>query len=178
MTGQSIRPIGLVAVFGVWLLLGICTTGADAIISTSQPVQFGHFVGARTPYYSNSISTFQYRLLIAGDIQPNPGPTIPINEHDHAFQENERNSPVDSCLRYDRNQLLNLNHNHYTVSPQVWHRLNSLEISAKRRTRRGTVGGKRSAPGYAVGTIGSNSTDADNNDNDNANRATNVPAVK
>ncbi len=66
--------------------MGICSTSADTLILFNtqlikQNIKFGRFLGARLAYYNNSSSTFQSRLLIAGDIEPNPGPTNPIDEH-------------------------------------------------------------------------------------------------
>ncbi len=47
----------------------------------------------------------------------------------------------------------------------MWHRIISFEISAKKRTRRGSVGGKRHVNATTI------------NDNDNLNRSSNLPAV-
>lgn len=44
--------------------------------TVSEHITEKHFVGKRIVLYSNSTVSFRYRLLIAGDINPNPGPTI------------------------------------------------------------------------------------------------------
>lgn len=50
---------------------------SSIIINSGQVYKYGHFVKSSSSYYSNSTATFNYRLLLAGDIQTNPGP-VPI----------------------------------------------------------------------------------------------------
>ena len=93
------------------------------------------FIGTRIQYYNNSSATFQLRLLIAGDINPNPGP-----------DENQSPSPpITECKpkrgTYTRETLLNLKNNSYLPST-VWQRVKTLGIQNAKATRRGTRGGR------------------------------------
>ena len=63
----------------------------------------GKHVGARVQFYANSVATFQILLLISGDINPNPGPTI---KNGQAILANDH--ILDTCT-YDSQTLHSIN---------------------------------------------------------------------
>ena len=92
-------------------------------------------VGKRINLYSNSSVTFRYRLLIAGDINPNPGS---VYEATDLFTSNDTIpiTPVDKLpITYSREALLNLNGPH-RVPTEVWQTLKDHKLNANRPTRR------------------------------------------
>ena len=103
----------------------------------------GKHVGARVQFYANSVATFQILLLISGDINPNPGPTI---KNGQAILANDHN--LDTCT-YDSPTLHSINSVCSSSSKKccednniVWNRIVSLGISRGRRTHRGKRGGR------------------------------------
>ncbi len=63
------------------------------------------FQGNRLAYYANTTSTFQLQLLIAGDVNPNPGPIIydsTLEKQSHASTALPPNNP----RQYSRYELL------------------------------------------------------------------------
>ena len=89
------------------------------------------FLKARVPYYHNSNATFQLCLLIAGDVNPNPGP---VN-----CAKNTSQKSGDQRITYDREKLLELKdfgkNNH--IRPDVWNCIKILKINSKPVTHRG-----------------------------------------
>jgi hypothetical protein len=82
-------------------------------------------------------------VLIAGDVQSNPGPTDhSVNEHDSLSVHKPIVLENNSKISYDRKQLLSLNHVGSRVSLKLWHNLRKLGISAMKPTHRGCAGGK------------------------------------
>ena len=156
MSSHSGRStFGYVAVICLWLSLVIntYTTGTDCVIPTphliKQRIHRTHYLGSRVAYYANSDSTFQL-LLIAGDVQPNPGPTKPVSKCDnHLDLTNNTHHTVstETPIRktYDSNQLKNFKcaGAKPRIPRMVWRKLLTLGISVKKPTRRGSVGGKR-----------------------------------
>lgn len=71
---------------------------AQALQSVRTGCKLHHvkYFSSRILYYSNSSSTFQFDLLVFGDISPNPGP------------ENLTNYVASSSASYDRDDLLRL----------------------------------------------------------------------
>ena len=118
--------------------------------STSVPCisSFKAYSKSRVAYYSNSCATFQCRLLVSGDINPNPGPTA------HCHNGSER-------LVYDRSTMLRCNpvwnhlsmvtiesdldfllhkfgkSNRGTILESIWETITQLNIQAPQRGRRG-----------------------------------------
>ena len=80
------------------------------------------FLGTRIPYTRNSCASFQIDILVAGDINPNPGPETP------RFEQTK------SRLVYTSEQLLALNSYNGTrkslpkLQTDVWTRITSLGI--------------------------------------------------
>ena len=87
-------------------------------IDFSHAYKYGHYVRSCSSYYSNSCATFNYRLLLAGDIHTNPGPTLPDVQHFYppTTNDNIANS-ISSTITYPRHQLFELN-DKYTLSPR------------------------------------------------------------
>lgn len=56
------------------------------------------FLGSRLHYYSNCSSTFQLRVLLSGDVNPNPGPVTHDCPHD--------NLEGNHCSQTDSNRLV------------------------------------------------------------------------
>ena len=145
----KMRVLGLAVFLGLWL--GLCMADPSTVyvvdppcFNTSQSVIKGHFLGTRIPYYSNSTTTFQLRLLISGDVNPNPGPNW-FNEHliDTRNYENLTENQVhQSKITYDRDMLLSFQHNQSRVSFEVWSTIKSLGICSQKPTRRGTAAGR------------------------------------
>jgi hypothetical protein len=105
----------------------------------------GKFLHTPIAYYCNSTATFQLRLLVAGDINPNPGPTNAVitskSNSNHLLHVEESSMPqqCNQPPKYCRNQLLNLNSRKYELSQTTWNNIKLLGIDAKRRgTRSGT----------------------------------------
>ena len=77
-------------------------------LSTQSKYKFG---GSRLHYYSNCTSTFQLKLLVSGDVNPNPGPATHECPHDGSHDEGNRSSfTADNRLVYDRSFLLQVQH--------------------------------------------------------------------
>ena len=112
--------------------------------SSCHAYKNGHFVKSTCLYYSNSSATFNYRLLLSGDIQTNPGPTCTAyvenacttevltesNLNDH---NNVNLTPMN--ITYSRHQLLTLQNN-YKLSSIVWTTINNLGIRKRSRGRK------------------------------------------
>ena len=98
------------------------------------------FLKANIPYYSNCSASFNIKLLVSGDIQPNPGPdnspTILTSE-----------SLKKSRIKYSREELQVHQYGRqavpYNLSADVWRKITDLRISIKKPTHRGCRGGSR-----------------------------------
>ena len=103
----------------------------------------GHFLGTRIPYYSNSTTTFQLRLLISGDVNPNPGPDWFEDKDTQNYEKLTENLVVhQSKITYNKDMLLSFQHNQSRVSFEVWSTIKSLGLSSHKPTRRGTAAGR------------------------------------
>ena len=96
---------------------------------------------ARVAFYANSTATFQLELLVAGDINPNPGPLV------HGDSEANLASKPDFKINrthYDRNHLVQLRASGYCRLPiNVWNKILALGISKSHRSHRGKRAGRR-----------------------------------
>ena len=96
----------------------------------NQSITEKQFVGKRISLYANSSVTFRYRLLLAGDINPNPGP--PNYESSDLLTSNDT-VPTTKLhtlpITYSREALLNLN-GPYRMPPEVWQNLKDLKLNA------------------------------------------------
>ena len=142
------RVLGLL---GLWL--GLCMTDPSTLcvvnltcIETTHTIIKGHFLGARIAYYNNSTATFQLRLLISGDVNPNPGP------NNYRFDEHPNDTPnyeilsdnqTHQLITYSRDALLNIQHNPSRLPFKVWSTIKSLGLNSKKPTRRGTASGRK-----------------------------------
>ena len=102
-----------------------------------QRITTSGFLKARIQYHHNSDATFQLRLLVAGDVNPNPGPDqcpspSPTSNFGHR-------------ITYDRDTLLEFkDYGKFThINPDVWNCLRSLKINSMRVTHRGKGPGIR-----------------------------------
>jgi exonuclease III len=138
----------------LFILLGVCLEyGFHTGVHTNQlPFSYCHrsvcrptvtqqitekrFVGKRITLYPNSTSSFRYRLLLAGDVEPNPGPI-----DDNGDLNNLRlTTPTSTAqtkrhIKYSRDDLLNLN-GPYRMSSATWLKLKDLKLNANPPTRR------------------------------------------
>ncbi|XP_072020412.1 uncharacterized protein [Amphiura filiformis] len=103
--------------------------------SNSKPV-FLKYLGTRMVYYPNSVSTFQSQLLVAGDIELNPGP-----DETNSVLLDDRNRPTHTV--YSTAELLNANSENASVPLNTWLNIRSLGIQAKAPTHRGVRAGVR-----------------------------------
>ncbi|XP_041453147.1 uncharacterized protein LOC121406191 [Lytechinus variegatus] len=102
-----------------------------------------NFLKGRISYYSNCSASFQIELLHAGDVHPNPGP-------DRGKDDSLSSSPrpdhhlhhLQLAIRYSPSELLQWRHPRIQLPHNVQRAIRSLGIH-RRRTRRGTRGGKR-----------------------------------
>ena len=99
-----------------------------------HPITEKHCVGKLISFYPNSTASFRYRLLIAGDINPNPGPSEDLRDSvtgttDPTFSH--KKLPI----TYSRDALIRLNGSH-RMSSDTWLRLKELNLNAYRPTRR------------------------------------------
>ncbi|PIK33157.1 hypothetical protein BSL78_30028 [Apostichopus japonicus] len=93
------------------------------------------------PYSDDEIGcvTFHDRLLIAGDINPNPGPQC---DNNNDITRANVSSAIPSAstqtklpITYSREALLNMNGSH-RLPTEVWQNLKDLKLNANRPTRR------------------------------------------
>ena len=86
--------------------------GIACNIASSKQVIHHKYLSQRIPYYCNSTQTFQLHLLISGDVNPNPGPepVLPKPASLHTGR-----------VTYNRDELLQLNHAHASVSSYTSH---------------------------------------------------------
>lgn len=140
----------LILLFGPFIEVDLYNTTwtsshMNAVNNRSQPQPL-KYNGKRIYYYSNSTATFNVSLLVAGDIEANPGP----ENKDRTKRENNDRLETFCRIRYSRAALLDLDHNGY-VSSDVWTRLESLGINVKNPTMRETGGGvKRKRKDYSL----------------------------
>ena len=88
------------------------------------------YLGTRIPYYGNSSATFQHDILLAGDINPNPGPELTANNCG-TIQSHNAQSEIS---HYSRADILELNKYNIKAAPPLpqllWNHIKSLGISA------------------------------------------------
>ncbi len=113
----------------------VCTTqNPSTNSSVGAYYKHGNFVKSRSAYYSNSCATFNYRLLLAGDVHSNPGPTqIPYPHLDKL--EHDKINSNSTNISYSRHQLLDLNKK-YKLSAPVWTTIGDLGIRKRPRGRK------------------------------------------
>ena len=118
-----------------------CTTGSISrpTCMVVQPITEKHLIGKRITLYANSSATTRYRLLVAGDVDPNPGPVIAIDPTTLVDSNHTANRP--QRITYNRDSLIQLNGNH-RLPQQTWQTLKSLNLNAQTPTRRGKTGGR------------------------------------
>ncbi|PIK62377.1 hypothetical protein BSL78_00696 [Apostichopus japonicus] len=105
----------------------------------SQSITQKHLVGKGITLYSNSSVTFHDRLLIAGDINPNPGPQC---DNNNDITRANVSSAIPSAstqtklpITYSREALLNMNGSH-RLPTEVWQNLKDVKLNANRPIRR------------------------------------------
>ena len=126
---------------------------APSLCTQYGTIHHHKYLGTRTAYYGNTTATFQLELLVAGDVNPNPGPQTTVN---NVVDKPNTNHQV---ITYDSKQLRAFNK--YTAQktqPLPTSLLNHLKVlginatdtnhypgSCKdsRSKRRGKRGGRR-----------------------------------
>ena len=150
-----------------------CYVHTNNRTSGNQPITEKRLVGKRITLYSNSSVTFRYRLLIAGDINPNPGPQCD-NDNDVANSNTSSVIPSSSTqkipITYTREALLNLNGSH-RLPVEVWQNVKHLKLNANHPTRRKK---RRSRSNKTVSSLSSNASKPEVEDSDYHHDASNV----
>ena len=104
------------------------------------------FSGRRVLYYSNADSSFSIQLVQCGDVESNPGPPLQQTDSSHvtykAALENVSHHQ-EWRITYDRESLLSFKDVRNRITLPAWTVINELGISSKRRTKRGSKGGKK-----------------------------------
>lgn len=106
-----------------------------------RPFSHHNFSGKRISYYTNSCATFQLKLVVCGDISPNPGPDV--SETHSRYAESNHSSNENHRFKYSRNELMDLRGN-CMLPIKVWARMKFLNICNKQPTKRGCRAGLRS----------------------------------
>ena len=125
----------------------VCNVQSATKWNSNFAYKYGHFLKSTSAYYSNCSSTFNYRLLLSGDIQTNPGPdpTVTVQNSNILTDEHVENfnsTNHSTNLSYSRNQLLQFNKN-YKLSPPVWA---TIKILGLRKRARGSKAGNKNDP--------------------------------
>lgn len=131
------------------IILGfsVCLTDSQlcTIYQSNQEASFGqalvrkNYIKTRIAYYANSHSTFQLELFKAGDINPNPGPTIIDSDTSQKCKQlyyPQRTTFTGSELH----RLKNIT-GYQRLPSDVYDKVKALGISCKPPTKRGTRGG-------------------------------------
>ena len=126
------------------VILGLCISGHEhgvvlakyncSLVNTNWNPVHHKYLGTRVSYYRNSSASLQLELLIAGDVNPNPGPESAPQFLTHPNRER---------ITYSRTELLQANSVKQNVSLSTWPTITSLDIQSKRVTHRGIRGGVR-----------------------------------
>ena len=97
------------------------------------------FVGKRIYYYCNTTATVHARLIVAGDIEENPGPDS--TKYRRSSDYVEASIPTSRAkIHYTRDALLSYNHKQH-LPRKVWATIKSLGLHTNKPTIRGTRGG-------------------------------------
>ena len=108
-------------------------------------------IGSCMLYYSNTDATFRLKLLVSGDVSPNPGPlnseecgnTFPVERH-FVHNVNDKSYTRLDLLQFN---VLPINQQWNFLHPNVMRRITSLRISRnpnlRKRAHRGKRGGRR-----------------------------------
>ena len=122
-----------------------------------------HFLKARISYSRNCSATFQIEILQDGDIHPNPGPdqcmspsspTLRLSSSEQGIKytptELRHFKDCKSSLPRHVHEIINALHiNRHEIPDTV----GSLGIKRKKKTRRGTRGGKRDKSDSAISSV-------------------------
>lgn len=127
--------------------VSLCVHRYTCNAAHKQQLRHFKFLSQRIPYYCNSSSTFQLRLLISGDVDPNPGPG-PVGS-----DLSKPTSTQSRLVSYNRDELFQLKHapnsivSNQSLHPSILDHMKYLGIlqnpSKKRLTHRGKKGGTR-----------------------------------
>ena len=127
-----------------------CSHGWQCISSVPrQSITEKHFVGRRINLYPNHTASVRYRLLVAGDINPNPGPSSDINTNNISNSSTAIHPPIQTTtnfskvIKYSREDLLNLNSPDLRMPVGVWRTVKDLKLNVNRPTRRKKRHGRR-----------------------------------
>ena len=103
---------------------GICKSQCKKYLYHSK------YLGSHISYYPNSSATFQLRLLLAGDINPNPGPSVDTPGLSASSQHRKRYSISDLLdVRISCSKL--------PIPLNAWKTIKNLRINSKHPTHRG-----------------------------------------
>ena len=122
-------------------------TRSTAILHHGGMQQFKHhrFLGTRVSYHGNTCATFQLELLVAGDVNPNPGPEHKptavqiVPDCTSARSTRTTNPLVTPAYNYTSQQLRNINchSTHLRLPSLVCANITALGLNRKRRGKRG-----------------------------------------
>lgn len=82
------------------------------------PWKSTRYLGARIAFYDNSTATFQLKLLVARDINPNPGP---MRYDGSVINQTTKQDHGNQRILYNKNFLVQLNHS--GTNPHLQNRL-------------------------------------------------------
>ena len=110
--------------------------------SNHRPFIRKHFLKRRIPYNSNCTASFQLELLHCGDVHPNPGPDMQNGDTLPSSVTHRVPHHVQREIKYTPAELLRWRHSKNQLPRDICDIIQACGIT-RRKTRRGTRGGRR-----------------------------------